>query len=708
MLLLVSQVSYSQWEAKNTGFYFSGSISTFAIKGNEIFAGTPYNGIFLSTDKGNTWTNKSNGLNIFGGMFNVVSISFCGNNIFAHIDDDIFLSTDDGNSWVLKTPPGLKNITVNCLAVSSNNIIVGAGPNSNGKSSLFISSDNGNTWWNEWELSDLTFYDLAVNGNYVYANTSDFIYFSTDKGKTWAEYHDGDKYGLYDFNFMTFDGNNIYVGCSYVGSSSWGIFISTDNGKTWSKKNHGLPAKRGFEFFAIHDNNLFTLVSGEVYSSTDMGDNWIKKSPDLEDEDRIECIATIDDRILAGASHFVLISTDNGDTWKQTCHGLTNIDIYVNSLGINGNNIFVGTWSGVYLSIDKGDNWILKNSGLWPLSDHIVTSLAFLDSNIFAGTGDGVFISTNNGNSWFKKSFGIEHADVYSLLTLDNKIFAAIFGKTEKGIFLSEDFGNNWYKRSYGIANDTVYSLAANDNYIFAGTLRGLFRSADYGNYWEKSGLEGNPINSITTRGSNIFAGSVISTEFGPLDVVFISTNNGESWSDAIYLENNPQYEGDGVTTLTIKDNYIFVGTHNGVYLSADNGNSWATKNGGLSPDLWVSSFDISGDYIFMGTRGDAGVYRAKISDLVLDVKEDDPAPVDIYFYPNPVSDYLYIDISAEFEPVQSIEIYDQLGRLLKNVPSNSLATHTLSIFVGDLSPSIYFLKIQKHGSYIYKKFIKI
>ncbi|MEN6294722.1 MAG: T9SS type A sorting domain-containing protein, partial [Chloroherpetonaceae bacterium] len=225
----------------------------------------------------------------------------------------------------------------------------------------------------------------------------------------------------------------------------------------------------------------------------------------------------------------------------------------------------------------------------------------------------------------------------------------------------------------------------------------GLFMSSDMGDHWININND-SAILHVSSRmvvDENII---FVGTAYGG---VYLSTDMGNSW-----INESEELSSCMVFALAVKGDYIFASLDCiMVVLSTNMGNSWVVRKDGFAKPSFVNTFAILGDYIFAGT---SGVYRAKISDLVLDVKEDDPAPVDIYFYPNPVSDYLYIDISAEFEPVQSIEIYDQLGRLLKNIPSNSLATHTLSIFVGDLSPSIYFLKIQKHGSYIYKKFIKI
>jgi ligand-binding sensor domain-containing protein len=51
----------------------------------------------------------------------------------------------------------------------------------------------------------------------------------------------------------------------------------------------------------------------------------------------------------------------------------------------------------------------------------------------------------------------------------------------------------------------------------------------------------------------------------------------------------------------------LFVGTNNGVYLSTNNGTSWAAVNNGLS-NLEVHALAVNGTNLFAGTNG-GGVF---------------------------------------------------------------------------------------------------
>ncbi|MBM4159386.1 MAG: hypothetical protein FJ216_11505, partial [Ignavibacteria bacterium] len=94
------------------------SVYSFAVSGNNIFAGTD-NGVFLSTNNGQNWTQTA--LTYWSH-----SLAVSGNNpedsgqvIFAGtINYGVYLSTNNGVTW---TQTALNNRTVYSIAVSGNN-----------------------------------------------------------------------------------------------------------------------------------------------------------------------------------------------------------------------------------------------------------------------------------------------------------------------------------------------------------------------------------------------------------------------------------------------------------------------------------------------------------------------------------------------------------------------------------------------------------
>lgn len=95
---------------------------------------------------------------------------------------------------------------------------------------------------------------------------------------------------------------------------------------------------------------------------------------------------------------------------------------------------------------------------------------------------------------------------------------------------------------------------------------------------------------SLAVKNNNIFAG----TEEG----VYISTNNGDYWEKTSF--NNQQGN-----ILLVNENNIYLGTDSGVFLSTNNGQNWVQTE---LKHRRVWSFAVKGNNIFAGTAGH-GVY---------------------------------------------------------------------------------------------------
>ena len=100
------------------------------------------------------------------------------------------------------------------------------------------------------------------------------------------------------------------------------------------------------------------------------------------------------------------------------------------------------------------------------------------------------------------------------------------------------------------------------------------------------------------TGDTNLFAGS---SGGG----VFLSTNNGASWTAASQGLSN-----GSVATLAVAGNKIFAGTSGGgVFLSSNGGGSWVQASNGLTClDIWCMA--VSGTNLFAGTHG-GGIFRS-------------------------------------------------------------------------------------------------
>ncbi|MBI4946227.1 MAG: T9SS type A sorting domain-containing protein [Bacteroidetes bacterium] len=281
-----TNISNAQWQ--QTSLPSSSTVICFAVSGSNMYAGTKSNGIFLSTDNGNTWTAKNTGLTTTVNYVYALAIS--GNNIFAGTSAyGVFLSTDNGNNW---TPinTGLTNKAVHTLAVSGSNIF--AGTTGGG---IFLSTNNGNNWtaMNNG-LTSTTVTSLTISGSNIFAGTTGGIFLSTNNGGLWTQILSGKS-----INTIAISGSNIFAGTLN------GVYLSTDNGNTWNWANGNLS--QGVTTFAFSGTNVF---------------------------------AGLTDGYTPGSGG-VFLSTNNGNTWTAVNTGLTNTMIL--ELVINGNYLFAGT-----------------------------------------------------------------------------------------------------------------------------------------------------------------------------------------------------------------------------------------------------------------------------------------------------------------------------------------------------------------------------
>lgn len=127
---------------------------------------------------------------------------------------------------------------------------------------------------------------------------------------------------------------------------------------------------------------------------------------------------------------------------------------------------------------------------------------------------------------------------------------------------------------------------------------------------WKQtSGLGGGQINAFAVSGTNLFSG----TAHG----VFLSTNNGKSWTAV----NSGLPEWPNVQCLAVSGTNIFAGTdESGVFLSTNNGKSWTAVNSGLPEKTGVRCLTVSGSYLFVGTDG-RGVWRLPLSDVSIETR---------------------------------------------------------------------------------------
>ena len=680
------QIAITQWVKINGPSEIN--ISTLAIQGNYIFAGTGTNGVYRSSDNGATWTAINNGLT------NPYISSFAVNShtIFAGMGNGpggLFRSTDDGNTWVQV----VLNYDINALATSGDTIFVGTDT-----FGIERSDDNGENWIslnNGIPLppnNPLT--ALSKNGNTIFASFGANTFRSTDNGNLWSSIRGG----LPVDNVIAFVGvgNNLFAG-----TNGGGVFMSNNNGDSWAQVSNGLTNYIVQSLVAFGNDLYAGTVDGLFYSS-DTGVTWKNITYGMASSNVCSIVLNGNSMFVATNTEGVFYSSDNGANWMGISNGLPDHEVgFENAFGVTNNSLFVGTIHGVYRSTDNGENWINTSNGLVFLDVGGGTRSdagTFLvnGNNIFAGTGGGVFRSTDDGANWKAVNKGLTQSGSSSLVLalglINNTIFAG-----SNGIYYSTDEGDNWKSADSSLTDYWFISFGISGTNIFAGSYNGVFRSTDNGINWKMAN------NGIPSRASVVGFAVIGDTVLAGLENggIYYTIDDGNSWSQ---LENVPNCR---MTVLENIGNKILVGHFGGAFYSRNNGASWSGLTNGIGNfGIGVQAFCASGNYLFIALVD--GIWRQPLSILSSVKNTNTEIPKQFTLsnnYPNPFNPTTTIEYSLPISSLVSLKIYNILGEETATLVNKRQAagTYTQQWNSANMPSGVYYYRMQA-GSFIETK----
>ncbi|MEN6294789.1 MAG: T9SS type A sorting domain-containing protein [Chloroherpetonaceae bacterium] len=392
--------------------------------------------------------------------------------------------------------------------------------------------------------------------------------------------------------------------------------------------------------------------------------------------------------------------------WEEIMSGIdtnhTEGDIIsFSAFAAKDNYLFVGTYKyGLYVSTNNGDNWIKTGfpSGL------DITSFLVNDDYIFAGTSKGIYSSNDYGNNW--KLTGLPESYVTSLALDSNKnIYAGTLrlnAEHDGRVHISTDNGSTWKQGGEITDLASVWALAISGNNLYATTLsHSLFLSTDKGETWESrriTKINGQPdfipsifqnVFSLATTGDSLFAGTYSG--------VYLTTDSGLTWD---VRNGNYYYQ---VNYIAFSGKSIFIGTRDGIWLSNNYGITWKEVS---SANWTTQSILIKGDYVFSGCAQAAytspgivsslgKIYRCKLSDFFLDVKEKGLTSGNSLLYPNPTRDFINTAVYLGWQ----YQIYDLLGSCVQSGLIDSE-----NINVANLPTGFYTIRFIKEGKQVIEK----
>ncbi len=297
LFLCICSLGYSQSLWQKTSFPDSISVISIAFdsSSNIIYAGTNLYGIYKSTDKGNSWIEKNNG--IYG--YKIVRELFVYHqNVFAGTEGTLFKSTNMGNSW------HAINIGANTIACMTNSrrgdIFAGAL-----QGGMFKSTDEGTSWERiAYFGANAILFDSTEN---IYANRTSEVYRSSNYGATWqftAYLRNGPANYPIHCGIMT-QSDQIILG-TYEG----GVYFSPDHASTFITRNSGLNHPDISDLLADEGDHIsaITFLRG-YYVSIDEAAHWKDLSDGLGNDEPM--------RLTTDSEGYLYLATYYGGIYRS-------------------------------------------------------------------------------------------------------------------------------------------------------------------------------------------------------------------------------------------------------------------------------------------------------------------------------------------------------------------------------------------------------
>ena len=357
------------------------------------------------------------------------------------------------------------------------------------------------------------------NSNVLYAGTATAgAWKTTDKGMNWSLITKNlELNGVYAIEIDFIDFNTIYI------SGNGGIYKSLDGGNNWniigdvtftnlshSIRDIKLQPTNNQILFAATDEGLFRSVDGGNTFTTIMSGNFLEIEFHPNSVDTMYFIRQSGDKTEFYRSDdggFTLIQYTNGwpnpvggDEQKRTEIAVSPADPNkIVALATGNANGGSGLY-GIYISMDKGENWTFQCCGPQeggPASTTNINMMGWADD----GTDDGgqyyydlgLAVNPNNANiihvggvqHWISTDNGITftcpakwshphkkeyvHADIHDINYFGNDLWFACDG----GVFYSDNAADSVTKRMFGIAGADFWGFGSgfkDGNIMLGGT----------------------------------------------------------------------------------------------------------------------------------------------------------------------------------------------------------------------------------------------
>lgn len=572
-------------------------------------------------------TDKSNGMNV---------VAACGHSTAGN--GGIWYSEDGGQNW---NGSDINNKIIYCAfahPTQSGTFYAG------GKYGIYQSNDGGATWLQiAYPGTTIIGFGLQTSNTELMVAgiaSNQGLHYSSDGGVNWNITNLTQGY-MKDFAVSADNPEKMYVAVS--GSSGSGLFTST-NGADWLAIN---PAGSGqcYGIYADPTDGDFLLLGAEfgIYKSTDGGSSWVQTQATSNfARGIVKYNGTFYSAVYGGD---ILESANGGDSWTVANENIG--ERTWQAIGASDVGALFGSWGSVVLGNESA--YVLSVDGM--NNAYVHCTVYYADRNeLWAGSeGSGIWLSTDKGETWQNKSNGLQGWWAYSFAPtnsedwqVDRRMVA-----TNNGVYYSDDFGENWMI----LNQETTYYTGAMihwsdpDIMWIGGSIGPIKYTTDGGSTWitpaglpfafyPRFNLCANPSGdqrvmlTYEQLATNCYYSDDLGSNFAPCSgisgvsyftdlsirladnklnqMVYLSTDQGVYKSmDGEAFSQCPNLSGLTWCVLGTQGSDVYAGGNNGVFHSADEGQTWESFSQGMGNiAVWDLAYGSSDDEIFAGTRG--------------------------------------------------------------------------------------------------------
>ncbi len=406
-----------------------------------------YGGIYLSTDGGTTFTEKSTSPNIFGWSSDgsggggqawydmAITVSPLDPDLVVVGGINIWRSFNGGANWALSghwrgDGAPYVHADIHGLKFYPNSTKIYASTDGG----LFVSQNNGQSWADHSDgLAIAQMYRLGASTQSKYKILTGWQDNGTNlKTNVWTKMLGGDGMEA----IVDYSDDQVMYASYYYGR----IYRTTNSGYDWNNITDNVPGDGAWVTPYLQDHNdpnTLYLAYEDVYKSINRGDTWTKISNFGGYNMRALAVAPSNSDYIYTATYNNLYRTkDGGANWTNIVGNIPNTITYIAIDPNNPERVFVTTsnyTSGekVYMSEDAGDNWTNISGNLPNLPANCIVYERNSPDGLYVGMDVGVYYRDTMLGDWIQYSQNLPNVIVNELQInyQHNLLRAATYGR---------------------------------------------------------------------------------------------------------------------------------------------------------------------------------------------------------------------------------------------------------------------------------------